>query len=164
MLEPIYIVCPQNYLWKLDFFKKNFGVLFKKKNCLLKKNWKKYFCCFSILCNFICSVTIACYHEAVLEKRKKLSSLAKYSAIHHYRPVVHKVSCVVFSQGYRGITTFIVDGDSEGLTVGKSEDKMGLRSTVTCTVHFDNVRVSVAYKQCCTEKNYNSRHSSKFAE
>ncbi|XP_038071103.1 short/branched chain specific acyl-CoA dehydrogenase, mitochondrial-like [Patiria miniata] len=46
-----------------------------------------------------------------------------------------------FSAGYKGITTFIVDRDTEGLTVGKKEDKLGLRASPTCEVHFDNVRV-----------------------
>ncbi|XP_022107173.1 short/branched chain specific acyl-CoA dehydrogenase, mitochondrial-like isoform X2 [Acanthaster planci] len=48
---------------------------------------------------------------------------------------------VDLSAGYRGITTFIVDRDTEGLTVGKKEDKLGLRASPTCEVHFDNVRV-----------------------
>ena len=45
-------------------------------------------------------------------------------------------------QGYRGITCFLVDSDSEGLEVGKKEDKLGIRASATCMVHFDNVKVS----------------------
>ncbi len=45
------------------------------------------------------------------------------------------------SKGYKGITCFIVDRDTPGLTVGKSEDKLGLRASSTCTVHFDDVKV-----------------------
>lgn len=43
--------------------------------------------------------------------------------------------------GYRGITTFFVDRDTPGLTVAKPEDKLGIRASGTCMVHFDNVRV-----------------------
>ncbi len=45
-------------------------------------------------------------------------------------------------QGYRGITCFIVDRDTPGLTVGKKENKLGIRASSTCMVHFDNVMVS----------------------
>ncbi|KAK0168736.1 hypothetical protein PV327_002507 [Microctonus hyperodae] len=45
------------------------------------------------------------------------------------------------STGYRGITTFLVDREMEGLTVGKPEDKLGIKASGTCMVHFENVRV-----------------------
>ncbi|XP_020292510.1 short/branched chain specific acyl-CoA dehydrogenase, mitochondrial [Pseudomyrmex gracilis] len=45
------------------------------------------------------------------------------------------------SEGYRGITTFIVDRETPGLTIGKPEDKLGIKASGTCMVHFDNVRV-----------------------
>lgn len=45
------------------------------------------------------------------------------------------------SKGYKGITTFIVDRDTEGFTVGKMEKKLGIRASGTCTLHLDNVRV-----------------------
>ncbi|XP_071793227.1 short/branched chain specific acyl-CoA dehydrogenase, mitochondrial-like [Asterias amurensis] len=48
---------------------------------------------------------------------------------------------VDFSKGHRGITTFVLDRETEGLTIGKKEDKLGLRASPTCEVHFDNVRV-----------------------
>lgn len=44
-------------------------------------------------------------------------------------------------QGYKGITCFIVDRDTPGLTVAKKEDKLGIRASGTCMVHFDNVKV-----------------------
>jgi len=43
--------------------------------------------------------------------------------------------------GYKGITCFLVDKGTPGLSVGKKEDKLGIRASSTCTVHFDNVRV-----------------------
>ncbi|XP_054010060.1 short/branched chain specific acyl-CoA dehydrogenase, mitochondrial-like [Hylaeus anthracinus] len=45
------------------------------------------------------------------------------------------------SVGYRGITTFFVDRDTPGLTVGKPEDKLGIKASGTCMVNFDNVRI-----------------------
>ena len=45
-------------------------------------------------------------------------------------------------QGYKGISTFVVDRDTPGLTVGKKEDKLGIRASSTCPVHLENVRVS----------------------
>uniref|UniRef100_A0A336MXH0 Short/branched chain specific acyl-CoA dehydrogenase, mitochondrial n=1 Tax=Culicoides sonorensis TaxID=179676 RepID=A0A336MXH0_CULSO len=45
------------------------------------------------------------------------------------------------SKGHKGITTFIVDRDSEGFTIGKNESKLGLRSSATCQLHFENCSV-----------------------
>lgn len=45
------------------------------------------------------------------------------------------------SQGYKGITCFLVDRDQKGVTVAKHEDKLGIRASSTCPVHFDEVRV-----------------------
>ncbi|OAD51912.1 Short/branched chain specific acyl-CoA dehydrogenase, mitochondrial, partial [Eufriesea mexicana] len=45
------------------------------------------------------------------------------------------------SAGYRGITTFFVERDTPGLTVAKPEDKLGIKASGTCMIHFDNVRV-----------------------
>lgn len=49
------------------------------------------------------------------------------------------------AQGYKGITTFVVDKDSEGLTVGKKEDKLGIRASSTCPVFLENVKVTFLY-------------------
>ncbi|CAI2315268.1 unnamed protein product [Caenorhabditis sp. 36 PRJEB53466] len=45
------------------------------------------------------------------------------------------------TKGYKGITCFLVDRGQEGLSIGKAEDKLGIRASSTCPVHFDNVRV-----------------------
>ncbi|GAB1864432.1 Short/branched chain specific acyl-CoA dehydrogenase, mitochondrial [Camponotus japonicus] len=45
------------------------------------------------------------------------------------------------SAGYRGITTFLVDRDTPGLTVAKPESKVGMKASYTSMVHFDNVRI-----------------------
>ncbi|XP_068955257.1 short/branched chain specific acyl-CoA dehydrogenase, mitochondrial isoform X2 [Petaurus breviceps papuanus] len=43
--------------------------------------------------------------------------------------------------GYRGITCFIIDRDTEGLHIGKKENKLGLRASPTSSLIFDNVKV-----------------------
>ncbi|XP_046887874.1 short/branched chain specific acyl-CoA dehydrogenase, mitochondrial isoform X2 [Hypomesus transpacificus] len=43
--------------------------------------------------------------------------------------------------GYKGITCFIVDKDTEGLHIGKKENKLGLRASSTCPLNFDNLKV-----------------------
>ena len=45
------------------------------------------------------------------------------------------------SKGYKGITAFIVEKDFPGFTVGKKEDKLGIRASSTCELIFDNCRV-----------------------
>jgi alkylation response protein AidB-like acyl-CoA dehydrogenase len=43
--------------------------------------------------------------------------------------------------GYKGITAFLVDRGAEGFTVGKKEDKLGIRASSTCELLFDGCRV-----------------------
>lgn len=44
-------------------------------------------------------------------------------------------------KGNKGISLFIVERDREGVSVGKHEDKMGIRTSNTTDVVFDSVRV-----------------------
>ena len=44
-------------------------------------------------------------------------------------------------RGARGISAFIVTPDLPGFTVGKKEDKMGLRASPTVQLHFSDMRV-----------------------
>jgi butyryl-CoA dehydrogenase/short/branched chain acyl-CoA dehydrogenase len=46
--------------------------------------------------------------------------------------------------GYKGITCFIVDKDISGFTIGRKEDKLGIRASSTCELRFDNCRVPAA--------------------
>ena len=39
--------------------------------------------------------------------------------------------------GYRGITAFLIERDAPGLTVGKKEDKLGVRASSTCELILD---------------------------
>ena len=43
--------------------------------------------------------------------------------------------------GYRGITAFIVERDFPGFTVGKKEDKLGIRASSTCELLLEDCRV-----------------------
>jgi butyryl-CoA dehydrogenase/short/branched chain acyl-CoA dehydrogenase len=45
------------------------------------------------------------------------------------------------SLGYKGITCFLVERESEGLSVGKKEDKLGIRASSTCEVVLNRVWV-----------------------
>src|SRR3954464_2781897 len=43
--------------------------------------------------------------------------------------------------GYRGITAFLVERGFAGFTVGKKEDKLGIRASSTCELIFEDCRV-----------------------
>jgi alkylation response protein AidB-like acyl-CoA dehydrogenase len=43
-------------------------------------------------------------------------------------------------KGYKGVTAFIVERDFPGFSVGKKEDKLGIRASSTCELLFDNCR------------------------
>lgn len=45
------------------------------------------------------------------------------------------------SKGYKGISAFIVEKNTEGLIVGREEDKMGLRASDTTDLIFEDCRV-----------------------
>ncbi|HZB88371.1 MAG TPA: acyl-CoA dehydrogenase family protein [Terracidiphilus sp.] len=44
--------------------------------------------------------------------------------------------------GYRGITAFLIEKAAPGFTVGRKEDKLGIRASSTCELVFDNCFVS----------------------
>ncbi|WP_337171458.1 acyl-CoA dehydrogenase family protein [Gemmatimonas aurantiaca] len=43
--------------------------------------------------------------------------------------------------GYKGITAFVLERGVEGFTVGKKEDKLGIRASSTTALHFENAFV-----------------------
>ncbi len=45
------------------------------------------------------------------------------------------------SKGHKGISTFIIEKGTPGLEVGKKEDKLGIRSSDTCSLGLNNVKV-----------------------
>jgi len=48
------------------------------------------------------------------------------------------------SQGYKGITAFIVTKDMKGVRIGKKEDKLGIRASSTCEVILEDCVVPAA--------------------
>jgi alkylation response protein AidB-like acyl-CoA dehydrogenase len=48
------------------------------------------------------------------------------------------------SAGHRGITAFIVERNFPGFTVGKKEDKLGIRASSTCELQFEDCPVPAA--------------------
>jgi len=46
--------------------------------------------------------------------------------------------------GYRGITAFLVEKGTPGFTVGRKEDKLGIRASSTCELIFEDCEVSAA--------------------
>jgi len=45
------------------------------------------------------------------------------------------------SAGYKGITAFLIEKDFAGFTVGKKEDKLGIRASSTCELILEDCRV-----------------------
>ncbi len=48
--------------------------------------------------------------------------------------------------GPKGISAFIIENNQQGMIIGKSEDKMGLRGSDTVTLAFDGARVPAAQR------------------
>ena len=48
------------------------------------------------------------------------------------------------SAGYKGITAFIIEKDFAGFTVGKKEDKLGIRASSTCELILEDCKVPKA--------------------
>ena len=44
--------------------------------------------------------------------------------------------------GYRGVTAFLVERGTAGFTVGRKEDKLGIRASSTCELIFEDCRVA----------------------
>ena len=47
------------------------------------------------------------------------------------------------SAGYNGISAFIVPKELDGFSVGKKEDKLGIRGSDTCELYFDNCHIPI---------------------
>jgi len=54
------------------------------------------------------------------------------------------IATVAPSAGYKGITAFVVEKDFPGFTVGKKEDKLGIRASSTCELIMEDCRVPKA--------------------
>jgi alkylation response protein AidB-like acyl-CoA dehydrogenase len=49
------------------------------------------------------------------------------------------------SRGYKGVTAFLVERDTPGLTIGRKEDKLGIRASSTCELRFERCRVPASH-------------------
>jgi butyryl-CoA dehydrogenase len=55
------------------------------------------------------------------------------------------VFCVTYRKDtHHGITALMINKETAGFSVGKHEDKMGIRAAVSAALHFENCRVPVA--------------------
>ena len=71
----------------------------------------------------------------ILNGIKNWITNGKYSDVYFVQAVTNK------ELGHKGISTFLIEKDNAGLSTGVKEDKLGIRSSDTCTVSFDNCRV-----------------------
>ena len=46
--------------------------------------------------------------------------------------------------GYKGITAFLVEKDTPGFTLGKKEDKLGIRASSTCALNFNDCVIAAS--------------------
>lgn len=58
-----------------------------------------------------------------------------------YADIYTVFASVDLSKGLKGLSAFIVEKGTPGLTLGKPEDKMGIRLSNTCSITLDDVRV-----------------------
>ena len=58
------------------------------------------------------------------------------------------------SAGYKGITAFLVEKDAAGFTVGRKEDKLGIRASSTCELILDECVVPAAQVLGAVGKGY----------
>ena len=56
--------------------------------------------------------------------------------------------------GYRGITAFLVEKGTPGFTVGRKEDKLGIRASSTCELLFDHCEIPVDHLLGAPGKGY----------
>ena len=49
-------------------------------------------------------------------------------------------------KGHRGINALVIEADREGVSTGPKEDKMGIRSSDTCSVMFQDVKVPKSHR------------------
>lgn len=71
----------------------------------------------------------------LLNGTKNWISGAKYASIYLVMAQTHP------EKGHRGINAFLVDKETQGISLGQHEDKMGMRSSDTYSVMFNDVKV-----------------------
>ena len=83
---------------------------------------------------------------AVLEGGEYVLNGTKFWITHGGYADVYIVMARTGEGGARGVSAFIVPGDTPGLSFGKKEEKMGLRASPTVEVVMDNVRIPEDYR------------------
>ncbi len=78
--------------------------------------------------------------EYIINGSKCFITGAKYADVYIVFATVDR------AKGLKGVTAFIVEADRPGITVGKEEDKMGIRLSNTASVSFDDVRIPVDHR------------------
>lgn len=73
--------------------------------------------------------------EYILNGRKCFITNAPYADIFTVIATIDR------SLGYKGLTMFLVDAHAEGVSIGKHEDKMGIRQSATSDIILENVHV-----------------------
>lgn len=73
--------------------------------------------------------------EYILNGRKCFITNAPYADIFTV------IANIDRSLGYKGLTMFLVDAHAEGVSIGKHEDKMGIRQSATSDIILENVHV-----------------------
>ena len=73
----------------------------------------------------------------VLNGNKRFISNAGYAGVYTVMASTDR------SKGPHGVTSFLVDKDTPGFSVGKKEDKMGLHGDVTCELIFEDAMVPI---------------------
>lgn len=58
-----------------------------------------------------------------------------------YAKVFTVIASTDRSKGVKGLSAFLVEGDTPGISIGNHEDKMGIRTSNTCDVFLDEVRI-----------------------
>jgi alkylation response protein AidB-like acyl-CoA dehydrogenase len=81
--------------------------------------------------------------RAVLDGDHYVINGAKAWTTHGGKADFYKVMARTSDDGGRGISCFLVPGDTPGLTADNAEQKMGLMGSTTATMLFDNVRIPV---------------------
>ena len=72
----------------------------------------------------------------IISGHKRVASLAAAAGMYLVFAITDR------SKGTRGISAFLVDEGTKGLSVGEGDELMGYRQLPPADVHFDNVRVS----------------------
>ena len=78
--------------------------------------------------------------EYIINANKRFITTGQYAEIYAVMAFTDK------SKDSRGISAFVVEKDRPGITMGKHENKLGLRLSNTCNMSFDDVRVPASHR------------------